>query len=128
MLLKDDIPHLDERFDHHPPENDMVVALHARARVVMKRTARDLELLSGFGRENALMLKALEEALMWCNKAIALDQGHGVRKAELVKCDWTELGRTECPHCGISAHFSWNDSFPVFHLCGLCRKPYVVVQ
>lgn len=59
------------RFDHHPPPNSQVANAHARMRDAMKLAAESVHLLVPPGRENALALTKLEEAMLWANAGIA---------------------------------------------------------
>jgi hypothetical protein len=65
---------LDKRFDYHPPINDAVKTTHERVRQVCKRAATELADLVPDGREQSLMLTAIEEAMMWANAGVARHQ------------------------------------------------------
>lgn len=62
---------LNKRFDHHPPKNPEVVRNHELVRTELKLTARYLDGALPEGREKALALTKLEEAMFWANAAIA---------------------------------------------------------
>lgn len=62
---------LTARFDHHPPANGDVADTHAKVRDLIKRAARGLGRITESGREQSLMLTALEEATYWANAAVA---------------------------------------------------------
>ncbi len=62
---------LDLRFDHHPPINRSVEIAHGEIRETMKEAAEDVIQLVPAGRERALALTKLEEAMMWANAGIA---------------------------------------------------------
>jgi hypothetical protein len=64
---------LNRRFDYHPPTDPAVREAHEKARALVKQVAVDLLELcpEAAGRESALTLTALEEAMFWTNAAIA---------------------------------------------------------
>lgn len=90
MLIPDDVyaalsdaqrMELDRRFDHHPPADEATVARHERWRAQVKHLAavamRDLPA----GREQSLVLTALDDVL-WCGTAaIARPPTAGARPA-----------------------------------------------
>jgi nanoRNase/pAp phosphatase (c-di-AMP/oligoRNAs hydrolase) len=63
---------INKRFDHHAPD-EFKIQKHQIVRSSVKATAQDLFELLPEGREKALALTKLEEALMWANAAIARD-------------------------------------------------------
>jgi hypothetical protein len=64
---------LDRRFGYHPPTTDLVREAHERARAVCRQAADDLlDLIpESAGREAALVVTHLEDAMMWANAGIA---------------------------------------------------------
>lgn len=62
---------IDRRFDHHPPKDDDTILMHKQTRDRTKQLAEIFEVTLPEGREKALALTKLEEALMWANAAIA---------------------------------------------------------
>lgn len=62
---------LHKRFDHHPPVDQAAADSHAQWRAECKELARTAMCMLPTGREQSLVLTALEEALMWGNAAIA---------------------------------------------------------
>jgi hypothetical protein len=65
---------LDHRFAYHQPSTSNVIASHSTVRNCCKDTASIIVQLCPPGRELALALTHLEEAMMWANAAIARDQ------------------------------------------------------
>lgn len=61
---------ISKRFDHHAPSETKILK-HQVARTATKRTAQDFYDWLPEGREKALALTKLEEALFWANAAIA---------------------------------------------------------
>ncbi|MEC4836121.1 hypothetical protein R2362_16045 [Mycobacteroides chelonae] len=61
---------IDHRFNYHRPDVDQVTR-HESIRGKCKDLAHDLDSILPPGREKALALTKLEEALMWGNAAIA---------------------------------------------------------
>lgn len=64
----DDLRH---RFAYHPPKDDATKDLHANMRVACRLTAEEINETCPDGREKALAITKLEEAMMWANAAIA---------------------------------------------------------
>jgi hypothetical protein len=62
---------IDRRFDHHPPKDADTIQLHTITRSKAKDLAEYFEAALPEGREKALALTKLEEALMWANASIA---------------------------------------------------------
>lgn len=62
---------IDNRFRYHPPPNDGVVRSHEQAREGCRRLAHWFDEELPDGREKALAITKLEEALFWANAAIA---------------------------------------------------------
>lgn len=65
---------LDNRFDYHPPSNDVVKQAHEDLRAAMRLAAGIVEEICPDGREKSLAITKLEEAMMWSNAAIARKQ------------------------------------------------------
>jgi len=66
-VYNDDI---NKRFDHHAPD-EFKIQKHQIARQCAKELAQTFVELVPDGREKALALTKLEEALFWANAAIA---------------------------------------------------------
>jgi hypothetical protein len=66
---------IDNRFTYHPPDTERA-AQHERVRGTMLAIAKNLNAILPPGRELALVLTHLEEAMFWANAAIAR-QGAG---------------------------------------------------
>lgn len=64
---------LANRFTHHPPRTPGVAETHARVRAELHRVAEFVNGTVPDGREKALVLTKLEEAMFWANAAIARD-------------------------------------------------------
>ena len=64
---------IDDRFDYHPPLDADVARAHEMARAHFKELALVVNELvpEGRGREKALAVTALEQALFWTNAGIA---------------------------------------------------------
>lgn len=62
---------INHRFSHHPPKNPEIVQIHESVREELRATANYLDQVLPEGREKALAITKLEEALMWANAAIA---------------------------------------------------------
>lgn len=62
---------LNSRFDHHPPKAKSTVEDHQAVRNDLKMVAVSLDALLPEGREKALALTKLEEAMFWANASIA---------------------------------------------------------
>ncbi len=60
-----------ERFKHHPPANDSVANKHQIVRRIAQDTAERIMELVPPGREQALSITKIEEAMMWANAGIA---------------------------------------------------------
>ena len=61
---------INKRFDHHAPD-EVKIQKHQIVRLAAKEVAQDFYDFLPEGREKALALTKLEEALMWANAAIA---------------------------------------------------------
>lgn len=70
-------PDLAHRFDYHPPSTPGVGDTHAIVRRLIGELAGDLDNLLPEGREKALVMTHLEEAMFWGNAAIARSQHDG---------------------------------------------------
>ena len=65
---------LSHRFKYHPPKDQSVAGLHEHIRSGMHFTAEWLNDVLPEGREKALVMTHLEEAMMWANAAVARNQ------------------------------------------------------
>lgn len=61
------------RFEHHPPKDAFAIRRHEDTRSETRELAKFYEATLPEGREKALALTKLEEALMWANASIARD-------------------------------------------------------
>ncbi len=68
---------LDERFKHHPPTHKGIEEAHNDVRRAFRTMSRVVEELCPAGREKALALTKIEEAMFWANAAIARAQKVG---------------------------------------------------
>lgn len=62
---------LDRRFDYHPPRDDQARLAHESVRAGCKALAQFLDAKLPDGREKALAITHLEDAMMWANAAVA---------------------------------------------------------
>ena len=62
---------LETRFKHFPPTTPEDADTHAAVRAELFESARFLDDLLPDGREKALVLTKLEEAMFWANAALA---------------------------------------------------------
>lgn len=69
-------PEIAHRFVHHPPRNQFVVIAHESVRELLGGVAQALNDRLPEGREKALAMTKLEEALFWANAAIARSPGN----------------------------------------------------
>lgn len=84
-MHQDELNELKHRFAYHPPSSDEVVDAHTKARALayeFAKAAYDLT-PSHSGRERALFLTKVEEALFWLNAGIA--RGNAPRQSSEVK-------------------------------------------
>ena len=65
---------LDERFTHHPPTHEGIAQAQRDLRHAARMMARVVEELCPDGREKALAMTKLEEAMFWGDAAIARKQ------------------------------------------------------
>jgi hypothetical protein len=61
---------MQRRFDYHAPDEE-AARLHDTVRMRLKRVAMSMDILLPEGREKALAITKLEEAMFWANAAIA---------------------------------------------------------
>ena len=62
---------INDRFRHHPPATPGRAQEHVDARTVVHNAALEICTIVPPGREQALMLTKLEEAMFWANAGIA---------------------------------------------------------
>lgn len=67
-------PDLPNRFKYHPPLTDEVKIAHETVRSQFFVMATRLDLALPDGREKALAITKIEEAMFWANAAIARHQ------------------------------------------------------
>lgn len=70
MITPEDI---DNRFDYHPPKDDVTKMAHERVRAECRILAMEIVALTPEGREQSLAVTHIEEAMLWANAAIARD-------------------------------------------------------
>lgn len=68
---------LDERFKHHPPTSETIEEAHNALRESSRSLAEVVEFTCPGGREKALALTKIEEAMFWANAAVARAQKVG---------------------------------------------------
>lgn len=66
--MSEDIQH---RFAYHPPKDQEAVKAHERIRAYLGQLAAELDETLPAGREKALAITKIEEAMFWANAAIA---------------------------------------------------------
>lgn len=59
------------RFEHHPPKDAFTISQHENIRAETRELAKFYDATLPEGREKALAITQLEQALMWANAAIA---------------------------------------------------------
>lgn len=62
------------RFSYHAPSTDAVKRAHERVRLYIGQLAEELHHSLPDGREKAVAITKLEEAMYWANAAIARNQ------------------------------------------------------
>lgn len=74
-LSEAEVKDIENRHGHHAPKDAIVAERHKLAREIMiDATKRVMELLPERCREGSLFLTKMDEARMWANGAIALNQ------------------------------------------------------
>lgn len=68
-------------FNYHPPSHPAIVELHTSIRECLHGQAKMLAEVLPAGREQALALTKLEEAMFWANAAIARNHSAVLEKA-----------------------------------------------
>jgi hypothetical protein len=66
---------LRNRFQYHPPQSENDVSLHEDVRHELLSAAETLNAILPDGREKALVVTHLEEAMFWANAALARARG-----------------------------------------------------
>lgn len=75
QLSEAEVADIERRHAHHAPKDAVVAERHKLAREIMiDATKRVMELLPERSREGSLFLTKMDEARMWANGAIALNQ------------------------------------------------------
>lgn len=76
-MHKDDHDELTRRFQYHPPTTEQTKTDHEYVRRIFRETAERVKevLPAGAGRELALSITKIEEAMMWANAGIARHSG-----------------------------------------------------
>lgn len=75
QLTDAEMADIERRHAHHPPQAPVITERHEAAREIMiNATKRVMELLPERSREGALFMTKMDEARMWANAAIALNQ------------------------------------------------------
>lgn len=67
------INELVHRFGYHPPKTDAKIIAHEDTRALFCGVALEIEKTIPDGREKALAITKIEEAMFWANAAIARD-------------------------------------------------------
>lgn len=67
-------PDLENRFKYHPPKDDVIRRQHETIRNTCHALAKLLDGALPDGREKALAITKIEEAMFWANAAIARHQ------------------------------------------------------
>jgi len=62
---------LSNRFSYHPPKDEETKRAHERVRTYLLQMAEEFSDSLPDGREKALVITKLEEAMFWANAAIA---------------------------------------------------------
>ena len=65
---------LKNRFSYHPPKSQEVAQSHEFIREMCLELAKSISAVVPPGREQALALTAVQEAMMWANAGIACNQ------------------------------------------------------
>lgn len=70
-------PDLHHRFAYHSPPDDETAQRHENVRAILENTAQQISMFLPDGREKALFVTKLEEAMFWANAAIARSNAIG---------------------------------------------------
>jgi hypothetical protein len=73
---------IQNRFDYHPPKDEYVKTQHEDVRAACKYVAEFFGDTLPEGREKALAMTKLEEAMFWANAAIARWEGNIAHKPD----------------------------------------------
>lgn len=66
---------LANRFKYHPPQTDQKVMAHEGVRAHCAQLAGFMDSTLPEGREKAVVMTKIEEAMFWANAAIARNEG-----------------------------------------------------
>jgi len=75
------------RFKHHPPATDAAANAFGLVRGECESLAAQIVALCPDGREKALALTRIEEAMFWTNAAIARNQPDAIERFQKLKED-----------------------------------------
>jgi len=81
-IAPEQLEDLNVRFNYHPPSSDRVATTHEFIRQKCHDLANTILLDVPAGREQALALTKIEEAMMWANAGIARHQPEEENRGE----------------------------------------------